>query len=149
MSTAIEDFELLKQRWPGILNIVKAINGFDVDCSYEELLELNEQISSDPEGMEIATRATMKLMEGFEDQDPKVRKWLEENGFVSQKAIDAQKEMDEILEAIESEEYHTQKELDAMAKRLLDIQEEFIRSSQKHANAIGKGLFGIKTALSE
>jgi len=149
MNSAIEDLEGLKKRWPGMMNIVKAINGYDVDCSYSDLVALNLQINSDEKGMEIVTRAMMKLMKDFEAGDQEVRKWFEENGFVSQRAIDVHKEMDEILEAVQSGEYYSPKEFDAMVARLLEIQEEFSKSSQRHANSIGKGLFGLRAAISE
>ena len=149
MNSAIEDFERLKERWPRILDIVKVINGFDVDCSYEELVALSLEINSDEETMEVANRAITKLMADYQAGDPEVRQWLEDNNFVSQRAIDAQKEMDAILEAVESGEYHTAAELETMVNRLLDIQEEFSKTAQRHANAIGKGLFGVGSPVSE
>lgn len=149
MSNAIKDFESLKERWPGIMNIVKAINGFDVDCSYDELVALNLEIESDVEGMEIATRAAMQLMKEFEEGNTEVKAWLEENGFVSKRNIALQKEMDEIIEKIEAGEYFSSEEFQQMADRLLDIQSECMRSAERHTNSMGKGLFGIRTAITE
>jgi hypothetical protein len=149
MNRAIEDLERLKERFPGIMNIVKVINGFDADCSPEELVALNARISEDEEAMAVATRAITKLMADSKDGDPEVRQWLEDNHFVSQRAIDAQKEMDAIVEAIESGEYHSIAELEAMTNRLLDLQEEFIRTAQRHEHAMGKGLFGMGEPVSE
>ena len=149
MNRAIKDFESLMERWPGVLELVKALNGSNADCTYEELVALNLKIESDPEGLAIVTRAMLQLMADFKAGDTEVKTWLEEHGFVSDRNLSLQREMDEILEKIESGEVYTSEEFQKMADRLLDIQEECMGSAQKHANSIGRGLFGIQNIVLE
>ena len=149
MSSAIRDFELLMEKWPGFINIVKVVNGYDVDCSYEELVALNIAISSDEESMEIATRATEQLGKDIKAGDPEVQAWLDANGFVSERSQQMQAEMDEILARVTSEEFLTRDERQAMVDRLLDLQEEFLGMSQRHQSAIGNGLLGMGRSIDE
>lgn len=149
MSSAIRDLELFLEKWPDAIHIVKVINGYDVDCTYEELVALNIAISTDEASMAIAIRAVEQLEKDLKAGNPEVQAWLNAHGFVSDRSQQMQKEMDGILARVTSEEFLTREERQAMVDRLLDIQDEALLQAQRHANAIGNGLFGMGRAIDE
>ena len=149
MNSAIEIMEQLVERWPGMLDMIRVMNGYDVDRSYEELLEINTRINADEEGMKLARQAMEQLMVDFQAGDPEVKAWLEANGFTSQQNIDFGHEMDAIVERIESNDYTSIDELQAMTDRLLDIMETCLRSAARHQSAIGRGFMVMGPPLED
>lgn len=148
MNKAISMLEELSRRWPGMMNIVRAVNGYETDSSYEDLLALNLEIEADHEGMEMLAIAMLQLMRDFQEGDPEVMEWCERNGFVSQKSKDLAAELREISAKLEGE-FEDPKEFQAVVERLLEIQEVRSRAASKCANSLGRGFMGVQAILEE
>lgn len=82
----IETLAQLDQRWPGFIEMMKSLSGVsDEKINFSHLVEMNERICGDQEGLEMLLHSLFQLSRSGDKAD---MDWLIENGFVNQGLLD-------------------------------------------------------------
>ena len=99
MLDPIAIFTALNDRWPGFFDAVRSSNGWTVeDMSYERFMTFNTMMIADDEGQAMLQTASALIKD---NQDPAVRAWMEEHGFVSRETLECGRRLDAARTAFE------------------------------------------------
>lgn len=137
----IEELKRLEERWPGLFDMIRVLNGYEEDFSYESLVGLNDIILRDTEGLSTLLRAMMRLMNPV-GVSPETKQWLEDNGFIAKAVVDLKKRKEAAHEVLARATCEQEKS-DA-ATELEVIQEKIEQVAQQSDLAMIKSLTGLQ-----
>ena len=146
---ALQSLEKLDKRWPGFFNMMRFFNGHEVPGFGEsDLLDLQEKILKDQEGLTDLVRAFMFLMqaESYETSNPEIANWLKSNGFVDKRVINLMTEEQNIHAQLANESM-SDTDRKALSEELSKVMRKRDDLSKQLSRNVGRGFAGLNDLL--